>query len=174
MPTCKICGKFFKRKDTRSRKTCGNEDCQRKWKNAQAAKLKGREPFVPRMVDCPECGEPFLQKQSNQTICPKHSCKAAHKRRMARERYTPQRKAKPKPEIPRTVYETRFCANCGAPFRTHGLSREKYCSPWCKELREERIEMAAYLATVVDPFDGMYTLPPGCRSWTESIMMPVI
>ena len=173
MPICKVCGKEYKRKDSRSRKTCGDPACRRRWKNMQGALTRGREPFIPHMEECPYCQEMFLQTQSNQIVCPKHSCKAAHKRRMARLRYVPAVKDKPKaPQQP--LMETRFCEHCGKDFRVHFQSTRLFCTAACEEA-DKRLKMAqAYLATAEDLFEGLDFLPPGQTSWYSAQMMPVI
>lgn len=177
MATCKVCGEPYSKKDTRSRSTCGKEDCQKKWKARQAAIAKGREPFIPREIPCAVCKDPFLQRQSNHMVCDKHTCKLAHKRKKARERYKPvsvraAAESEKRPYRPKT--ETRFCAWCGQNFTTHFQSPKPFCSGRCEESERTDCLARAFLATVKDPFATMDTLPPGCRSWYQAEMMPVL
>lgn len=185
---CKVCKTEFKKRH--GRQTCGKPECAARWRSVRGAARRGRKPFEPRDIPCEICGEIFTQKQTNNTVCQKHTCKLAYKRIQTAKRKealknghgmkpklvepAPARPVEPVAVPPQYRRETRSCAHCGVGFSVHPFAADEFCSPWCRDAARDMQPVEAFVAATLCPFATMDTLPPGCVSWYQAEMTPFI
>ena len=198
MATCKICGEPYEPRNS-SQKTCGKADCQREQKRLKAVGRKIPRPAKERR--CTICGAVFQPRQPNHVLCDDPKCKAKARLIAARERYArgvklPKRKCpicgvmfQPKRPDQKTCgtlscsrrvgakareakKEERHCAQCWAPFKVDKSSTRKFCCKLCE--KEWKDAQKSLETKIPDIWPNLETLPPGCRSWYQAEMMPVL
>lgn len=138
--------------------------------------------------DCIICGKPIFGQRSDAFV---HvgECKKEYDRRREKEKYL-RRKAR-EMEDPGAGPEwkkERPCCECGTPFTPAAPKQVTCCDPACQYARKKKLEQLRKQGIFQQdnatnhfgeyqmpcPFDKMDYLAPGCVSWYQAEMVPVI